>query len=52
MRFTPEDISLLIGMVSAMLAIYGRFKTEILMQVDRQTENVYVTIYLSNSKRG
>ena len=37
MRFTPEDISLLVGLVSAMLAIYGRFKTEILMQEKRMT---------------
>ena len=37
MRFTQEDISLLVGMVSAMLAIYGRFKTEILMQEKRMT---------------
>mgnify|MGYP006867433426 FL=1 len=37
MRFTPEDISLLIGLVSAMLAIYGHFKTEILMQEKRMT---------------
>ena len=37
MRFTPDDISLLVGLVSAMLAIYGRFKTEILMQEKRMT---------------
>ena len=37
MRFTPEDISLLVGLVSAMLAIYGRFKTEILIQEKRMT---------------
>ena len=37
MRFTPEDISLLVGLVSVMLAIYGRFKTEILMQEKRMT---------------
>ena len=37
MRFTPKDISLLIGLVSAMLAIYGRFKTEILIQEKRMT---------------
>ena len=37
MKFTPEDISLLIGLVSAMLAIYGRFKTEILTQEKRMT---------------
>ena len=37
MRFTPEDIALLVGLVSAMLAIYGRFKTEILMQEKRMT---------------
>ena len=37
MKFTPEDISLLVGLVSAMLAIYGRFKTEILMQEKRMT---------------
>ena len=37
MRFTPEDISLLVGLVGAMLAIYGRFKTEILMQEKRMT---------------
>ena len=37
MRFTPEDISVLIGMVSVMLAIYSRFKTEILTQEKRMT---------------
>ena len=37
MRFTPEDFSLIVGLVSAMLAIYGRFKTEILMQEKRMT---------------
>ena len=37
MRFTPEDISLLVGLVSVMLAIYGRFKTEIMMQEKRMT---------------
>ena len=37
MKFTPADISLLVGLVSAMLAIYGRFKTEILMQEKRMT---------------
>lgn len=37
MRFTPEDISLIVGMASAILAIYGRFKTEILMQEKRMT---------------
>ena len=37
MGFTPKDISLLVGLVSAMLAIYGRFKTEILIQEKRMT---------------
>ena len=37
MRFTPEDISLIVGLVSAMLAIYGRFKSEIMMQEKRMT---------------
>ena len=37
MRFTPEDISLLIGLIGSTLAIYGRFKTEILLQEKRMT---------------
>lgn len=37
MRFTPEDIALLIGLAGTTLAIYGRFKTEILMQEKRMT---------------
>lgn len=37
MQFTIKDISLIVGLVSVMLAIYGRFKTEILLQEKRMT---------------
>lgn len=37
MRFTPEDISLFVGFVGAILGIYGRFKGDIVAQEKRMT---------------
>lgn len=37
MHFTPEDISLFVGFVVAILGIYGRFKGDIVAQEKRMT---------------
>ena len=36
-RFTPEDISLLVGFISILLGVYGRFKGDIVSAEKRLT---------------
>ena len=37
MHFTPEDISLWFGLIASIVAIYGKFKADVIIQEKRLT---------------